>query len=106
VRFLTGATPDDAVRTIRKSGAKYVAIELPSLVALSGRQIDRYSRVFYLSAGTQYVRIRVYLPAFYRSMAARLYLFDGRRIETAQGVRVFLTAPSLSPTAVKIFELR
>jgi asparagine N-glycosylation enzyme membrane subunit Stt3 len=104
-RFLTAATPDDALRTMKESGAKYAAIgpgsitfDLPSLVTLAGRQIDQYSHVFYMPVGGQRVRIRVYLPAFYRSMAARLYLFDGRRIETTQGVRVFLTTPFLSPS--------
>jgi asparagine N-glycosylation enzyme membrane subunit Stt3 len=103
-RFLTEIRPDDALRNIRKQGARYVAVgpgpvsvELPSLVAMAGRRIDQYSRVFHAqSPDGQHIRVRVYLPAFYRSMAARLYLFDGRRIETTQGVNVFLTMPALA----------
>ena len=101
-RFLTETNPVDARENIRKDGARYAAIgpgsitfELPSLVAMARRRIDRYSRVFYTNGqGGQRVRVRVYLPDFYRSMAARLYLFDGRRIDTAtHGVQVFLTMP-------------
>jgi hypothetical protein len=108
-RFLTETHPEDALRNIRLLGARYVAIgpgsitfELPSLAAMAGRQIDQYSRVFYVpDPGGESIRIRVYLPAFFRSMAARLYVFDGRRIETtAKGVRVFLTAPALSKSGL------
>jgi asparagine N-glycosylation enzyme membrane subunit Stt3 len=100
-RFLTETQLDDALRAIRKSGARYVAIgpesvtiQLPSLVSNAGRRIDQYSRVFDTPVpGGQHARVRVYFPAFYRSMAARLYLFEGRRIDSRQtGVMVFLTS--------------
>jgi dolichyl-diphosphooligosaccharide--protein glycosyltransferase len=101
-RFLTETNPAGAIDDVRRGGVRYAAIgpgsitfELPALVAMAGRRIDQYSRVFYLPvAGGQPVRLRVYLPAFYRSMAARLYLFEGRRIDTGtRGVKVFLTMP-------------
>lgn len=108
-RFFTETASDRALQTFRQTGARYVAIgpgpvtfELPALVSVSGRQIDQYSRLFYLPASTgKRVPVRVYLPAFYHSMAARLYLFDGRPVETkARGVQVFLTAPYLNPSGV------
>jgi asparagine N-glycosylation enzyme membrane subunit Stt3 len=101
-RFLTETNPGDAIENMRRNGDKYAAIgpgpvsfELPALVAMAGRRIDDYSRLFYMQVpGGQRIRVRVYLPAFYRSMAARLYLLDGRRIDTGtQGVQVFLTMP-------------
>jgi hypothetical protein len=68
---------------------------LPMILKTTGRAIDEYSRLFYVPVpGGQRVPARFYLPAFYRSMAARLYLFDGRRIETTKGVLVLLTTPS------------
>jgi asparagine N-glycosylation enzyme membrane subunit Stt3 len=101
-KFLMETHPEDASRTIRRRGAKYIAIgpgqvtsELPMILKTAGRNIDEYSRLFYVPVpGGQRVKARFYLPAFYRSMAARLYLFDGRRIETTKGVMVLLTAPS------------
>jgi dolichyl-diphosphooligosaccharide--protein glycosyltransferase len=101
-KFLMETHPDEALRTMRQRGAKYVVIgpgeitnELPSLLKTAGRDISEYSRLFYVPVpGGQPVHARFYLPAFYRSMAARLYLFEGRRIETTKGVLVLLTAPS------------
>ncbi len=104
-RFLTETRPGDALQNMRRSGARYAAIgpgsitfELPATVAMAGRQIERYSRVFFMQGpGGEHIRLRVYLPDFYRSMAARLYLFDGRRIDTkTRGVQVFLTTPVLA----------
>jgi asparagine N-glycosylation enzyme membrane subunit Stt3 len=99
-RFLAATVPEDALRDIRGMGAKYVALgpgpitfELPSILALAGAPLDQYSRLFYVPVtGTRSAPVRVYFPAFYRLMAARLYLFDGQRVETTRGVQVFLTA--------------
>jgi dolichyl-phosphooligosaccharide-protein glycotransferase len=102
--FLTDTNPGDALAVMRKIHARYAAIgpgsitfELPSLVALAGRRIDEYSRIFQVQGpGGKRTRVRVYLPDFYRSMAARLYLFGGHRIDTlTHGVEVFLTTPEL-----------
>jgi asparagine N-glycosylation enzyme membrane subunit Stt3 len=104
-KFLVETHPDEALRTMRQRGAKYVAIgpgqitnELPMILKTAGRYMDEYSRLLYLPApGGQRIKARFYLPAFYRSMAARLYVFEGRRIETTtKGVLVLLTAPSRS----------
>jgi len=101
-KFLMETRPDDALRTMRQRGAKYVAVgpgqvtfELPSILKTAGRNVEEYSRLLYVpTPGGQRVKARFYLPAFYRSMAARLYLFDGRKVETAKGVMVLVTAPS------------
>jgi asparagine N-glycosylation enzyme membrane subunit Stt3 len=102
-RFLTETKPGEALGNMRRIGARYAAIgpgsitfDLPSLVATAGRRIDEYSRVFYMeNSGGQRIRLRVYLPAFYRSMAARLYVFNGRLVDTGtHGVQVFLTTPA------------
>jgi hypothetical protein len=94
---------------MRGIGARYAAIgpgsitfELPATVAMAGRRIDEYSRVFYTPRpGGEHNRVRVYLPAFFRSMAARLYLFDGRALDTkTRGVQVFLTRPVLANPGV------
>jgi asparagine N-glycosylation enzyme membrane subunit Stt3 len=105
-RFLTETDPDDALQYMRKDGQRYAAIgpgeltfDLPSLVKTAGRRFERYSRMVYLPlAGGRRVPARIYLPDFFRSMAGRLYLFDGRRIEAAKGVSVFLTSLSVLPS--------
>lgn len=108
-RFLTETHPADALRNMLGIGARYAAIgpgsitfELPATMAMAGRRIDEYSRVFYTPGpGGRYIPVRVYLPAFFRSMAARLYLFDGRAIDTkTRGVHVFLTRPVLAKPGV------
>ncbi|MGD1071594.1 MAG: STT3 domain-containing protein [Bryobacteraceae bacterium] len=108
-RFLTETYPEEALRIMRSRGARYAVIEpgsvttrLPALVAAAGRRIDDYSRIFnVLVPGGKSIRVRVYLPAFYRSMAARLYLFEGRRIESrTHGVQVYLTESVLSDAGV------
>jgi asparagine N-glycosylation enzyme membrane subunit Stt3 len=101
-KFLMATHPEEASRTIRQRGARYIAIgpgqvtyELPMVLKAAGRNVDEYSRLFYVPVpGGQRVKARFYLPAFYRSMAARLYLFDGRHVETTKGVMVLMTAPS------------
>jgi asparagine N-glycosylation enzyme membrane subunit Stt3 len=101
-KFLMETHPDQALRMMRQMGAKYVVIgpgpitsELPIVLKTAGRDIDDYSRLFFVPVpGGRPAQARFYLPAFYRSMAARLYLFEGRRIETTKGVLVLLTAPS------------
>jgi asparagine N-glycosylation enzyme membrane subunit Stt3 len=101
-KFLMETHPEEASRTARRRGAKYIAIgpgqvtsELPMILKTAGQNIDEYSRLFYVPVpGGQRVKARFYLPAFYRSMAARLYLFDGGRIQTTKGVMVLTTAPS------------
>jgi len=103
-RFLSETDPEEALRNIRQLGARYVmlgprqvTVEFPSLIRTAGRDLDRYSRIFDLPLpGGKPAPTRFFFPAFYRSMAARLYLFDGRRVDTSQGVVVLLTQPAPS----------
>ncbi len=99
-RFLTETDPSQAIQTLRQERTRYVITEpgsitggLPSLVAMAGRQIEDYSRVLYVpTPNGERKRIRVYLPVFFQSMAARLYLFEARPVDSrTHGVQVFLT---------------
>ncbi len=100
-RFLTETFPADAQREMQELGGRYVAIgagvisvELPGIVSNARRRIDDFSRQFYLSnPNGAPVPVRLYLPDFYRSMAARLYIFNAHRVDTSEkGVQVFLTS--------------
>jgi len=106
-RFLLETDPNDALQNLRSNGMRYVAIgpgqistELPSIARMGAHDLGRYARIFYLQApGQPKVRLNVFLPAFYRSMAARLYLYDGQRVEAKKGIRVFLTSLAGSASA-------
>ncbi len=101
-RFLTETRAEDALREMRAIGARYAALspallrfQMTLLVRAAGRNVDEYLRfVSFRVPGGKTARGVLYLPAFYRSMAARLYLFDGRAVDTrARGVDVYVTTP-------------
>lgn len=97
-QFLSETSAEEGLRELQRIGARYavvgpdvVTVHLPAIVALSSRRIQDYSRLFLIrKADGGDLPVRVYLPAFYRSMGARLYLFDGAR-ESSDGAEVFVT---------------
>jgi dolichyl-diphosphooligosaccharide--protein glycosyltransferase len=104
--FLIDREPEEGRRYMRASGSRYVLLgagqvtnTFPALVSWAGRDIAQYSRLFYVAGPDgQPASTRVYLPAYFRSMAARLYLFDGRRMDSAAGgATVFITDLVSSP---------
>ncbi len=104
-QFLMETDPDQALQDFRAMDARYamigpgsITLQLPALVKTAGRKIDDYSRVIWVhTSGGWNIETRVYLPVFYRSMAARLYLFDGRSFDTSKkGVQVFLPEPEFT----------
>jgi len=108
-RFLTETLPEEAVREVGRTGARYAAIgpetvtvSLPALVRSAERRVDQYSRVFHVMRDDgRDISLRVYLPAFYRSMGARLYLFDGRRA-LSDGAQVFVTEMTRMPNGTDL----
>jgi dolichyl-phosphooligosaccharide-protein glycotransferase len=99
-RFLTETRAEDALREMRAIGARYAALspallgfQMTLLVRAAGHSVDEYLRfVSFRAPGGKTARGFLYLPAFYRSMAARLYLFDGRAVDTrSRGVDVYVT---------------
>jgi dolichyl-phosphooligosaccharide-protein glycotransferase len=99
-RFLTDTLADEALREMRAVGARYAALspallrfQMTLLVRTAGRHVDDYVRfVSFRAPGGKTAHGILYLPSFYRSMAARLYLFDGRAVDTRlRGVDVYVT---------------
>lgn len=90
-RLLLNTFPPDAVGRLRALGLRYVVVdpETPFFVGLNRSAFPLATLVLHRDLG-DYVRIvarptpggveplPVYLPAYYRSMAARLYLKDGQ----------------------------
>lgn len=108
-RFLTETRLGEALRDVERAGARYAAIgpevvtvALPAMVLAAERRIADYSRVFHVARDDgRDISLRVYLPAFYRSMGARLYLFDGLR-ESSDGAQVFVTELARTPAGADI----
>jgi dolichyl-diphosphooligosaccharide--protein glycosyltransferase len=98
--FFTGADPAAAMDSLRRLGIRYVVMDFhaplfgipgpsnfPAMLAESQRDPRDYYRILMQGAGANRRPLVVYLPQYYRSMAARLYLLDG---EAATGRDVLL----------------
>jgi dolichyl-diphosphooligosaccharide--protein glycosyltransferase len=85
-QFLTETDPDQARSFLGKMGTRYVMLNSillttnwPSLIIWADSDDTRFrKKVYGVSAGGTGVPVVIYMQDFYRSMAARLYLYDGR----------------------------
>jgi asparagine N-glycosylation enzyme membrane subunit Stt3 len=106
-RFYTETIPEAAVAWLRHLGARYVVVDpqspwfagenrsrFPAQVRMLGHDPDGYMQMLAKrSGGTQAKTLPVYLPAYYQTMAARLYLGNGEAME-GTGPWVFETEPT------------
>jgi dolichyl-diphosphooligosaccharide--protein glycosyltransferase len=106
-RFYTETIPEAAVGWLRRSGARYVIVDpqapwfsgeghsrFPVQIRLLGRSMDGYMQTLAeRHGGTETEPVAVYLPAYYQTMAARLYLSNGEAVD-GSGPWVFETEPS------------
>jgi dolichyl-diphosphooligosaccharide--protein glycosyltransferase len=92
-RFFTDTLPEAAVDSLRVAGARYVIIDptiplfagqsesrFPVLLQTVGRDLSDYFRLLMAETGGRLRPVPVYLPAYYRTMAARLYLANGAAV--------------------------
>ncbi|HLH17794.1 MAG TPA: STT3 domain-containing protein [Bryobacteraceae bacterium] len=90
-RFFISAFPEVAVPRLRAAGARYVIVDpeipwfvganrssFPAALIMLGRDTGDFVRVLYRDTASGLAPVPVYLPEYYRSMAARLYLADGQ----------------------------
>lgn len=104
-RFLSETHPEDALREMQAIGARYalvspaVLLQTRGLAQAAGRSDDEYLRfVSVPDPEGKTHRAILYRPAFYRSMAARLELFNGHSVDTRlRGVDVYVTTTGRSP---------
>jgi dolichyl-diphosphooligosaccharide--protein glycosyltransferase len=97
--FLTETDPDQARSELMEMGTRYVVLDpvflrstWPAIVIWAGGDDARYRKqVFAVGAGGRGAPITVYLEDFYRSMASRLYLFDGHTTASRFRITVFTT---------------
>jgi dolichyl-diphosphooligosaccharide--protein glycosyltransferase len=98
-QFFLETNPGEAQRLLQKDGARFIIADatLPipgvdhmrsgngafgSMPLWANKSLDEYMGVYTLHAedGSR-KEVAVFYPAYYRSMMARLYLFDGRAVE-------------------------
>jgi asparagine N-glycosylation enzyme membrane subunit Stt3 len=84
-RFYLESNADTAMRTLDKMGSRYVLVDPQVGGAEHGTAflsmppwIGRNGRNYVQIMSEKGVEVRIYLPTYYRSMAVRLYLFDGQ----------------------------
>jgi len=98
-QFLTETDPDQARSFLGQLGTRYVIVnsdllisDWPALVIWADGEGARYrKKVFAVGEGGRGVPITIYLQDFYRSMAARLYLYDGKPAPERVRMTVFTT---------------
>jgi dolichyl-diphosphooligosaccharide--protein glycosyltransferase len=86
-RFFTTTDPTEAAEILRQTGARYVVADssmtisgsFPAMTTWAGLNGDKYWEEFRSGApGSDGAAFPVFYPAYYESMLARLYLFDGQ----------------------------
>jgi asparagine N-glycosylation enzyme membrane subunit Stt3 len=106
-RFYTETIPEAAVGWLRRSGARYVVVDpeaplfagennsrFPVQIRMLGRNLDSYLQTLTERTSGGETKARpIYLPTYYRTMAARLYLADGEAVD-GTGPWVFETEPT------------
>lgn len=98
-QFLTTTSPDRAQSLLKSLGTKYIVLDPTevtsywhAIVLWAGNDDAQYrKRVFAVGPDGKGIQLFVYLPEFYRSMAARLYIFDGKAARTNLKFSVFVT---------------
>ena len=97
-RFLTATGETTARGQLSRALAHYVVLNpevvtetWPTIVAWARHDLSDYRKTVYARGeGRTAVPLVVYLPNYYRSMAVRMYAFDGRRVAPRE-VSVFTT---------------
>jgi dolichyl-diphosphooligosaccharide--protein glycosyltransferase len=109
-RFYTETIPEAAVDWLRRSGARYVVVDplaplfagenhsrFPIQIRMLGRNLDTYLQTLVQrNEDGEWKSLPVYLPTYYQTMAAHLYLSDGQAVD-GDGPWVFETTPTQGP---------
>ncbi len=113
-RFFTGTSPELAVAWLHDKGARYVIVDpeeplfagqnesrFPQQVLIEGGNLNDYMKLLLRRTDDVATITPVYLPAYYKTMAARLYLSDGLRV-TGSGPWIFRTGTILTQNGVPV----
>lgn len=99
--YFTSQNEFVAARQIANLGVRYVIVDnqianyqgkFHALASLSGSSYSKYFDIFLSKQGNQYSPIVLFYPEYYRSMASRLYNFDGKTVVPEKtGVVIYQT---------------
>jgi len=109
-RLYLETIPEAAVGWMRRSGARYIVVDpvqlmfggenrsrFPTQLRMLGRRLDGYMQILAENDGKGGMKsLPVYLPTYYQTLAARLYLADGEAV-AGTGPWVFETEPAPGP---------
>jgi hypothetical protein len=96
-KFYAETDPQAALQALDRLGSRYVVVDpqigggplFKSIPPWIGRDMHEYEQL--LLEGDLQTPVRIYLPSYFRSMAVRLYLFDGQPQEALSRLFVIHT---------------
>jgi asparagine N-glycosylation enzyme membrane subunit Stt3 len=107
--FYTAETPEEAVRRMRASGARYVLADaalpmrfldaprmsggLGAMAVWAGRTPSRYFEVFYRQRDSRLEPVVYFYPEYFRTMAVRLAAFRGAKVQAEGPVTGIVWSP-------------
>jgi dolichyl-diphosphooligosaccharide--protein glycosyltransferase len=107
-RFFIDTSAESAMERLRQWRARYVMVDpqmplfargnqsrFPLALHMLGRELDQYFRVLIQVTNSGPRAVPVYLPDYYRTMTARLYLADGAEVK-GSGPWLFAMQPAPS----------
>ena len=115
-RFFTDIAAESATERLRRAGARYVIVDpemplfagsnqsrFPMALQMLGRELGQYFHVLIQTTESGPHAVPVYLPDYYLTMAARLYLADGAEVK-GSGPWLFEVRPaaSLGPPGAEV----
>lgn len=106
--YLTATSPRAAQRALLRLSARYAVLNSEvtldfwrNVVEVTKRNPEQYQRaVFELGPDGERRPILIYMPDYFRTMAVRMYNFDGRAIVAGPVVSVFTVLPGQQAEAV------
>ena len=104
--FYTETVPESAIDWLRQNGGRYVIVDpeaplfvaanrsrFPAQLHILDRNMTNYVQVLVQRTSKGAQPLPVYLPTYYQTMAARLYLGDGQAV-AGDGPWIFETTPT------------
>lgn len=86
-RFFTSQDEGSADEIIKLLNARYILIDgkmvtamFPAMATYAGSNFEEFFEVFYERQGNMMSPVPRFYPEYYRSLAVRLYAFDGRQV--------------------------
>ncbi len=108
--FLTAASPEAARSLASQMHARYAVLNFEvtgklweTVLRWSNRTVSRYQQVIFTNTPTGgRIPLIIYLPDYYKTMAVRIYNFDGQPISAGSEISAFITKPVRDVSGMQI----